>query len=136
MLKAKVTAPAFFWVISASVLGNFASGWAARRFGYRRAIAVFFGAYFVLMGLTFALPWSLGATYALFAGVGFCQGDAAPHDGGGFQLQHRSGLRRRGHGLLRHLRQARRFQFRVVVRLVPFPAGGHSGSLASACAGG
>jgi predicted MFS family arabinose efflux permease len=74
VLKAKVISTAFFWVISASVLGNFASGWAARRFGYRRAIAVFFGAYFVLMGLTFALPWSLGATYALFAGVGFCQG--------------------------------------------------------------
>jgi predicted MFS family arabinose efflux permease len=56
------------------VVGNFASGWAAHRFGYRRALAAFFGVYFVLMALTFALPWSLGATYALYAGVGFCQG--------------------------------------------------------------
>jgi hypothetical protein len=34
VLKAKVISTAFFWVISASVLGNFASGWAAR--GRRR----------------------------------------------------------------------------------------------------
>ncbi len=74
VLKAKVVSTALFWVIAASVVGNFASGWAAQRFGYRRALAVFFGAYFILMGLTFALPWGLGATYALYAGVGFCQG--------------------------------------------------------------
>lgn len=74
VLKAKVVSTALFWVIAASVVGNFASGWAAQRFGYRRALAVFFGAYFILMGLTFALPWGLGATYALYAGIGFCQG--------------------------------------------------------------
>ena len=73
-LKSKVIAYAFFCVIAASVLGNFASGWAAQRFGYRRALAAFFGVYFVLMALTFAFPWSLNATYALYAGVGFCQG--------------------------------------------------------------
>jgi MFS family permease len=72
--KAKVVSTALFCVIAASVLGNFASGWAAQRFGYRRALAAFFGAYFILMGLTFALPWGLGATYALYAGIGFCQG--------------------------------------------------------------
>jgi len=72
--KAEVVATALFWVISASVVGNFASGWAAQRFGYRRALAAFFGVYFVLMALTFAFPWSLNATYALYAGVGFCQG--------------------------------------------------------------
>jgi MFS family permease len=73
-LKSKVIATAFFCVIASSVFGNFASGWAAQRFGYRRALAAFFGAYFFLMALTFAMPWSLGVTYALYAGVGFCQG--------------------------------------------------------------
>jgi predicted MFS family arabinose efflux permease len=56
------------------VLGNFASGWAAQRFGYRAALAAFFSAYFVLMVLTFARPWSLPETYILYAGIGFCQG--------------------------------------------------------------
>ncbi|MEY4379512.1 MAG: hypothetical protein RLZ85_1393 [Verrucomicrobiota bacterium] len=73
-LKAKVVSTALFWVISASVIGNFASGWAAQRFGYRRALAAFFAVYFVLMAVTFAHPWSLDVTYALYAGVGFCQG--------------------------------------------------------------
>jgi predicted MFS family arabinose efflux permease len=73
-LKAKVVSTALFWVISASVIGNFASGWAAQRFGYRRALAAFFAVYFVLMAVTFARPWSLDVTYALYAGVGFCQG--------------------------------------------------------------
>ncbi len=73
-IKAKIVSVALFWVISASVIGNFASGWAAQRFGYRRALAVFFGVYFVLMAVTFAMPWSLSATYALYAGIGFCQG--------------------------------------------------------------
>lgn len=72
--KAKVVSVALFCVIAASVVGNFASGWAAQRFGYRRALAAFFGAYFVLMAVTFAYPWSLSATYALYAGIGFCQG--------------------------------------------------------------
>jgi len=72
--KAQVVSTALFCVIAASVVGNFASGWVAQRFGYRRALAGFFGAYFVLMGLTFAWPWSLAATYGLYAAVGFCQG--------------------------------------------------------------
>ncbi len=65
---------ALFFVIAASLLGNFASGWAAQRFGYRKALAAFFGAYFIIMALTFSCPWSLGATYAFYAGIGFCQG--------------------------------------------------------------
>ena len=73
-IKAAVTAKALFCVIAASVLGNFASGWAAQRFGYRAALAAFFAAYFVLMVLTFALPWSHPETYALYAAIGFCQG--------------------------------------------------------------
>jgi MFS family permease len=81
--KASVVSTALFCVIAASVLGNFASGWAAQRFGYRRALMVFFGAYFVLMALTFLPfairipflpPWSLDETYGLYAAVGFCQG--------------------------------------------------------------
>jgi predicted MFS family arabinose efflux permease len=56
------------------VLGNFASGWAAQVFGYRRALVAFFAAYFGLMALTFAFRWSLPETYALYAGIGFCQG--------------------------------------------------------------
>lgn len=73
-VKAAVTAKALFFVIAASVVGNFASGWAAQRFGYRRALACFFAAYFLLMSTTFAFPWTLGQTYALYAAVGFCQG--------------------------------------------------------------
>jgi len=72
--QAAVTAKALFCVIAASVLGNFASGWAARRFGYARALGAFFLTYFVLMGLTFARPWGLETTLWLYAGVGFCQG--------------------------------------------------------------
>lgn len=72
--KAAVVSTALFCVIASSVAGNFASGWAAQRFGYRRALAVFFGAYFLLMAATFAFPWGLGATYGLYAAVGFCQG--------------------------------------------------------------
>ena len=72
--KAAVTAKALFCVIAASVVGNFASGWAAQRFGYRRALAAFFGAYFLLMSAAFACPWSLGQTYGFYAAIGFCQG--------------------------------------------------------------
>jgi hypothetical protein len=72
--QAAITAKALFCVIAASVLGNFASGWAARRFGYAKALCGFFSAYFVLMALTFARPWGLDVTLALYAAVGFCQG--------------------------------------------------------------
>jgi MFS family permease len=73
-VKAQITSTALFCVIAASVLGNFASGWAAQVFGYRRALVAFFAAYFGLMALTFAFRWSLPETYALYAGIGFCQG--------------------------------------------------------------
>lgn len=72
--KSEVVLTALFCVIAASLVGNFASGWAASRFGYRRTLAGFFAAYFLLMVLTFVTPWSLAATYGLYAAVGFCQG--------------------------------------------------------------
>ena len=73
-VKAQTTSTALFCVIAASVLGNFASGWAAHVFGYRRALVAFFAAYFILMTATFACRWSLPETYALYAAIGFCQG--------------------------------------------------------------
>jgi MFS family permease len=65
---------ALFTVIACSVVGNFASGWAAQRFGYGRALCGFFGAYFVLMAVAFGFTWSLPVTFAFYGAIGFCQG--------------------------------------------------------------
>ncbi len=72
--QAHVTSVALFCVIFASIFGNFASGYCAQRFGYKRTLAGFFGAYFIFMFATFLMPWSLSVTYVLFAAVGFTQG--------------------------------------------------------------
>ena len=65
---------ALFTVIACSVLGNFASGWAAHRFGYGRALCGFFSAYFLLMAVAFFFSWSLPVTFAFYGAIGFCQG--------------------------------------------------------------
>jgi MFS family permease len=65
---------ALFTVIACSVLGNFASGWAAHRFGYGRALCGFFGAYFLLMAVAFFFSWSLPMTFVFYGAIGFCQG--------------------------------------------------------------
>jgi MFS family permease len=65
---------ALFTVIACSVVGNFASGWAAQRFGYGRALCGFFLAYFTLMAAAFGLAWSLPVTLVFYGAIGFCQG--------------------------------------------------------------
>jgi len=65
---------ALFTVIASSVLGNFASGWAAQRLGYGRALCGFFGAYFLLMAVAFFFSWSLPMTFVFYGAIGFCQG--------------------------------------------------------------
>ena len=65
---------ALFIVIACSVVGNFASGWAAQRFGYARALGGFFAAYVVLMATAFCTSWSLPVTLAFYGAIGFCQG--------------------------------------------------------------
>lgn len=65
---------ALFTVIACSVVGNFASGWAAQRFGYGRALCGFFSAYFLLMAVAFFFSWSLPVTFAFYGAIGFCQG--------------------------------------------------------------
>jgi predicted MFS family arabinose efflux permease len=65
---------ALFTVIACSVVGNFASGWAAHRFGYGRALCGFFSAYFLLMAVAFFFSWSLPVTFAFYGAIGFCQG--------------------------------------------------------------
>jgi MFS family permease len=71
--REKLISAAFFLVIGVSIFGNFFCGWLARRVGYRRAIALMCGAFFVAMTGTFAWP----RTYAELAWfwfplVGFC----------------------------------------------------------------
>jgi MFS family permease len=65
---------ALFTVIACSVLGNFASGWAAQRYGYARALCGFFGGYFLLMAVAFFFSWSLPMTFVFYGAIGFCQG--------------------------------------------------------------
>jgi MFS family permease len=65
---------ALFTVIACSVLGNFASGWAAQRYGYARALCGFFGGYFLLMAGAFFFSWSLPMTFVFYGAIGFCQG--------------------------------------------------------------
>ena len=65
---------ALFTVIACSVVGNFASGWAAHRFGYARALCGFFSAYFLFMAVAFFFSWSLPMTFVLYGAIGFCQG--------------------------------------------------------------
>lgn len=72
--QAHVTSVALFCVIFASIFGNFASGYFAQRFGYKRTISGFFAAYFLFMFTAFVTPWSLPVTYVLYAAVGFTQG--------------------------------------------------------------
>jgi MFS family permease len=61
-------------VIVASTVGNFLAAWAARRIGYRRAIAVGCFLYFLEIALVYSAP--LGHAQLLFclAPIGMCQG--------------------------------------------------------------
>ena len=54
--KKQLGSTAFFIVITASTVGNFFSGWMAKRIGYRRAIAFDCLGFFVAMCVTFWVP--------------------------------------------------------------------------------
>ena len=54
--KGRFVSVAMFVVMIASIIGNFAAAWVARRIGYRRAIAYLAIGYFVAMVGTYAVP--------------------------------------------------------------------------------
>ena len=54
--KGRFVSVAMFVVMIASIIGNFAAAWVARRIGYRRAIAYLALGYFVAMVGTYAVP--------------------------------------------------------------------------------
>ena len=73
-VKNHVAVVSLFWVMIGSLIGNYFCGALAWIMGYRKAIALMFGAYFVSMYLCFMQTWSYEATLAWFALIGLCQG--------------------------------------------------------------
>lgn len=73
--KQKVVSTAFFIVISSSILGNFFAAGLAKRFGYRRSIALCYVGFFVTMFATFIQPrgWE-SLVWFWFPAVGFFSG--------------------------------------------------------------
>ena len=74
--KEKVVSTAFFLVISSSILGNFFAAGLARKFGYRRSIAICYAGMFLAMFMTFlqprgheALVWFWFPLVGFFSGV-------------------------------------------------------------------
>ena len=70
----KLASMAMYLVIGSSIVGNFFSGWLARRLGYRTTIAATFLAYFVVMVAAYSTPRDHQALLAWFPAIGFCQG--------------------------------------------------------------
>jgi MFS family permease len=66
-VKNHVAVVSLFWVMIGSLIGNYFCGALAWIMGYRKAIALMFGAYFVSMYLCFMQTWSYEATLAWFA---------------------------------------------------------------------
>ncbi len=73
--KQKVVSTAFFLVISSSILGNFVAAALARKFGYRRSIALCYVGFFLAMFATFIQPrgWE-SLLWFWFPLVGFFSG--------------------------------------------------------------
>jgi MFS family permease len=65
---------AFFVVIGTSILGNFFAGWLAGRVGYRRSLAMMFGAFVVVMTATYAVPRTHESLMRWIPWIGFCSG--------------------------------------------------------------
>jgi MFS family permease len=72
--KSKLAGQAMYLVIGSSILGNFFSGWLARRIGYRATIAWTFFAYFTLMFGAYVVPRDHAELMRWFPFIGFCQG--------------------------------------------------------------
>lgn len=73
--KRDLVAQTFAWVIGVSIVGNFVAGALAKRLGYRKAIVLMFGGFFV----TFLLTFGLQHDYRTLAGfwlpaIGFWSG--------------------------------------------------------------
>ena len=73
-VKNHVAVVSLFWVMIGSLIGNYFCGALAWIMGYRKAIALMFGAYFISMYLCFMQTWSYEVTLAWFALIGLCQG--------------------------------------------------------------
>ncbi len=73
-VKNHVAVVSLFWVMIGSLIGNYFCGALAWFMGYRKAIALMFGAYFISMYLCFMQTWSYEVTLAWFALIGLCQG--------------------------------------------------------------
>jgi MFS family permease len=65
---------ALFLVMAGSIVGNFLGGWMAYCHGYRRAMIVLLGGYFVTMVIAYGGHWSYGALRVWLVVIGLCQG--------------------------------------------------------------
>jgi predicted MFS family arabinose efflux permease len=72
--KTRLASQAMILVIGASVVGNFACAWAARRIGYRRTIAAACIIYFVLLAAAYGVPRDHADILWFLAPIGACQG--------------------------------------------------------------
>ena len=73
--REQLVSEAFFLVIGVSIFGNFFCGWLARRFGYRRSVAIMCLGFFVAMAGAFAIPRSYDQlVFFWFPLVGFFSG--------------------------------------------------------------
>lgn len=72
--KNKLASLAMYVVMAASILGNFAAAWLARRIGYRATIGWLCLAYCAAMTGAYATMRSHAALFYWFPLIGFCQG--------------------------------------------------------------
>lgn len=72
--KTRLASQAMMVVIGASVLGNFAAAWTARRLGYRRTIAAACALYFALIAAAYGVPRGHADILWFLAPIGACQG--------------------------------------------------------------
>jgi len=75
--KNRLASLAMYLVIGASIVGNFFSGWLAKRVGYRNAIVTMFLAYFCCMLGAYGWPREHHALLTWLPWIGFCQGGFA-----------------------------------------------------------
>ena len=75
--KNKLASIAMYLVIGTSIVGNFFSGWLAKRVGYRNAIVAMFIAYFCCMLGAYGTPRDHHAILNWLPWIGFCQGGFA-----------------------------------------------------------
>src|SRR5206468_6101641 len=70
----RLASTAMYLVIGSSIVGNFFSGWLARRIGYRATIAWTFLAYFVVLLAAYGVPRDHVQLLRWLPVIGFCQG--------------------------------------------------------------